>query len=194
MGLRGAAVELGTRDGKFTRVILSQWKQCALYVQVDAWMHLENYMDRSNADVDVQGERRREAYRYLRQAMNAGHLRRGVQCANLTSVCARRFADGTFDFIYVDARHDRLGVLEDLQAWWPKLRRGGLMAGHDYTEQFEPRSFWVDLDKPMMSKSHVDPERSNQNWTCASRRYSDAPTLRLPFGYPNGDPRAHTHE
>jgi hypothetical protein len=99
MGLRGAAVELGTRDGKFTRVILSQWKQCALYVQVDAWMHLENYMDRSNADVDVQGERRREAYRYLRQAMNAGHLRRGVQCANLTSVCARRFADGTFDFI-----------------------------------------------------------------------------------------------
>lgn len=159
MGLRGAAVELGTRDGKFTRVILSQWKQCALYVQVDAWMHLENYMDRSNADVDVQGERRREAYRYLRQAMNAGHLRRGVQCANLTSVCARRFADGTFDFIYVDARHDRLGVLEDLQAWWPKLRRGGLMAGHDYTEQFEPRSFWVDLVKPMMSKSHADPER-----------------------------------
>ena len=185
MGLRGAAVELGTRDGKFTRVILSQWKQCALYVQVDAWMHLENYMDRSNADVDVQGERRREAYRYLRQAMNAGHLRRGVQCANLTSVCARRFADGTFDFIYVDARHDRLGVLEDLQAWWPKLRRGGLMAGHDYTEQFEPRSFWVDLDKPMMSKSHADPERSNQNWTCASRRYSDAPTLRLPFGLPS---------
>ena len=169
MGLRGAAVELGTRDGKFTHVILSQWKQCALYVQVDAWRHLDNYMDRSNADVDVQGERRREAYRYLRQAMNAGHLRRGGQCANLTSVCARRFADGTFDFIFVDARHDRLGVLEDLQAWWPKLRRGGLMAGHDYTEQLEPRSFWVDLDRPMMSKFHADPERSHQNWTCASQ-------------------------
>lgn len=48
-------------------------------------------------------------------------------------MCQPRFADGTFDFIYVDARHDRLGVLEDLQAWWPKLRRGGLMAGHYYT-------------------------------------------------------------
>jgi len=152
MGLRGAAVELGTRDGKFSHIVLSQWRQCALYVQVDAWMHLDNYLDTSNAEDGIQGERRRQAYRYLLQAVNASHLGRGVQCANLTSVCARRFVDGTFDFIYVDARHDRLGVLEDLHTWWPKLRRGGLMAGHDYTEQVEPRSSWVYLDSPKMYK------------------------------------------
>jgi hypothetical protein len=167
MGLRGAAVELGTRDGKFSHIVLSQWRQCALYVQVDAWMHLDNYLDTSNAEDGIQGERRRQAYRYLLQAVNASHLGRGVQCANLTSVCARRFVDGTFDFIYVDARHDRLGVLEDLHTWWPKLRRGGLMAGHDYTEQVEPRSSWVYLDSPKMYKTTPDPQNGHQNWKCA---------------------------
>lgn len=34
--------------------------------------------------------------------------------------------------IYVDARHDYCGVMDDLNAWWPKLREGGLAAGHDY--------------------------------------------------------------
>ena len=29
-------------------------------------------------------------------------------------------------------RHDYCGVQEDLRNWWPKLRRGGILAGHDY--------------------------------------------------------------
>ena len=40
-----------------------------------------------------------------------------------------RFEDGYFDFIYVDARHDFKGVWEDLVAYWPKLRAGGIFAG-----------------------------------------------------------------
>eukprot|EP00758_Cryptobia_borreli_P017344 Tbor_TRINITY_DN6182_c4_g1::TRINITY_DN6182_c4_g1_i3::g.22011::m.22011 len=37
-----------------------------------------------------------------------------------------------FDYIYVDARHDYKGVLDDISQWWPKLKKGGIMAGHDY--------------------------------------------------------------
>lgn len=37
--------------------------------------------------------------------------------------------------MYVDARHDRKGVLADLEAWWPKVRPGGILAGHDFTTQ-----------------------------------------------------------
>jgi hypothetical protein len=29
-------------------------------------------------------------------------------------------------------RHDYCGVMEDLVAYWPKLRSGGIIAGHDY--------------------------------------------------------------
>jgi cephalosporin hydroxylase len=44
---------------------------------------------------------------------------------------ARRFADGSVDFVYVDAGHKYDDVSSDLAAWWPKVRPGGVMAGDD---------------------------------------------------------------
>ncbi len=42
------------------------------------------------------------------------------------------FADGYFDFIYIDASHDYESVKNNLNAYWPKLASGRFMAGHDY--------------------------------------------------------------
>jgi len=52
-----------------------------------------------------------------------------------TSVnAAKLFADDYFDFIYIDADHSCDAVAEDLQAWYPKVRSGGLVIGHDYCQ------------------------------------------------------------
>ena len=60
------------------------------------------------------------------------------------------FAPRSFDFIYVDARHDYAGALEDMRNWWPKLCHGGLIGGHDYDigrgprgSHFYPRYTWA---------------------------------------------------
>jgi predicted O-methyltransferase YrrM len=45
---------------------------------------------------------------------------------------AKEFAHESLDFIYIDATHTFEAVSQDLLAWWPKLKPGGLMAGHDY--------------------------------------------------------------
>ena len=45
---------------------------------------------------------------------------------------AKFFLDEYFDFIYIDADHTFEAVYEDLTAWYPKLKRGGIMSGHDY--------------------------------------------------------------
>ena len=45
---------------------------------------------------------------------------------------AKKIEKATLDFIYIDARHDYCGVTQDLQAYWPLLKPGGIMAGHDY--------------------------------------------------------------
>lgn len=45
---------------------------------------------------------------------------------------ARIFANRTVDFVYVDADHSEEAVLKDIEAWWPKVKPGGIMAGHDY--------------------------------------------------------------
>ena len=36
------------------------------------------------------------------------------------------------DFVYVDARHDYSGCWEDMTNWWPIVRSGGILAGHDF--------------------------------------------------------------
>lgn len=45
---------------------------------------------------------------------------------------AKQFEDGYFDFVYIDALHDYKSVLADLEAWYPKVRKGGMLSGHDY--------------------------------------------------------------
>jgi len=45
---------------------------------------------------------------------------------------AERFKDDFFDFCYLDAAHDYDSVVDDLNAWWPKVKEGGVLSGHDY--------------------------------------------------------------
>ena len=45
---------------------------------------------------------------------------------------AEDFGDGSLDFVYIDANHKYVNVSLDLRAWWPKVRPGGVLCGHDY--------------------------------------------------------------
>lgn len=44
--------------------------------------------------------------------------------------------DLTFDFVFIDADHTYESLLADLKAWWPLIRVGGAIAGHDHTGSF----------------------------------------------------------
>lgn len=41
------------------------------------------------------------------------------------------FADESLDAVFIDGDHSREAVLADLNAWAPKLKKGGILAGHD---------------------------------------------------------------
>jgi predicted O-methyltransferase YrrM len=45
---------------------------------------------------------------------------------------AENFEDGSCDFVFIDADHEYESVLKDLTAWHPKVKRGGVIAGHDF--------------------------------------------------------------
>lgn len=45
---------------------------------------------------------------------------------------AARIADSSVDWVFIDALHDYGSVRDDIRAWAPKVKPGGLISGHDY--------------------------------------------------------------
>lgn len=50
----------------------------------------------------------------------------------LTSIdAAKQIEDGFLDFVFIDAIHTYQALKEDIAAWLPKVRVGGMISGHD---------------------------------------------------------------
>lgn len=49
---------------------------------------------------------------------------------------AHRFEDESIRFVFIDASHEYGSVLQDLEAWYPKVVPGGVIAGHDYMDYY----------------------------------------------------------
>lgn len=48
-----------------------------------------------------------------------------------TSEAAELVPDESLDFVFIDADHTYEGCKRDIENWVPKVRRGGMIAGHD---------------------------------------------------------------
>jgi len=58
----------------------------------------------------------------------------GATLRRQTGVAASKlFSDSELDFVYIDGDHSYEFVSTDIKAWWPKVKSGGILAGHDYT-------------------------------------------------------------
>jgi predicted O-methyltransferase YrrM len=44
------------------------------------------------------------------------------------------FLDNSLDFVYIDAGHRFDDVVQDIIKWTKKVRKGGIISGHDYME------------------------------------------------------------
>jgi predicted O-methyltransferase YrrM len=56
---------------------------------------------------------------------------------------AKRVPDEYLDFVFIDANHAYSYVLDDIKAWLPKVKKGGLVSGHDYNVTGYKGSFQV---------------------------------------------------
>ena len=64
---------------------------------------------------------------------------------DFTIPAATRFPDKVFDWIYVDANH--LQCYDDMTAWWPKVKSGGYLTGHDYAKERNWMTVTQDVDR-----------------------------------------------
>lgn len=47
-------------------------------------------------------------------------------------VASKMYEDNSVDIVFIDACHHYDCITEDIAAWYPKVKSGGIFAGHDY--------------------------------------------------------------
>lgn len=57
---------------------------------------------------------------------------------------AKHVENGCLDYVFIDAGHFYDDVKSDIEAWLPKIKPGGVMAGHDYSRRFRGVQHAVD--------------------------------------------------
>jgi len=116
--IKGA--EVGVERGLFSEVLC---KAGIRLLCVDAWAAYPGYREHvTQAKLDgfyIEALERLKPY--------------GAAVVRAWSVDASATVDdGSLDFVYIDGNHSYESVWSDLAAWVPKVRSGGIVAGHDY--------------------------------------------------------------
>ena len=118
--------EIGVHEGNFSEVLRSLLPS-RLYL-VDVFQGL-------TGSGDVDGNNFREVdlpTRYLQLVQHYAGVSNVVLVRDLSHLFLASLPDEHLDFIYIDGDHSYAGVLRDLAAAYPKVKRGGLIMGHDY--------------------------------------------------------------
>ena len=115
--------EIGVDKGRF----IKNMALCEpdLIVGIDPWNHEKIAFYDSPLD--------KLKIRYKKILQWAGEQQFKVKIIRDYSINAvKLFPDKFFDFIYIDADHSYEAIKQDLKIWWPKTKKPGIIAGHDY--------------------------------------------------------------
>lgn len=114
--------EIGVASGYFSKHLDHYCSNFKLY-SIDAWAIFGGCM---------QGETQEDMENLYRSArLNLT----GTRCKIVrgwSMDVVKRFSDKSLDFVYIDAAHDYKNVYQDIQEWSKKVKKDGIVAGHDY--------------------------------------------------------------
>jgi predicted O-methyltransferase YrrM len=115
--------EIGTAGGEYAELLCQANPGLELYC-VDAWQTYAGYRDyaRQTTLDDLYESTVKRLAPFNAQLMKGWSTEMAV-----------RFPDGSLDFCYIDCNHAYESVVADIAAWLPKIRSGGIIAGHDYS-------------------------------------------------------------
>ncbi len=130
LGLGASGVEVGVFRGDFSELLLRTWK-CTHLTSVDPWREFsaDEYVDLCNLSQSKQDENHAVTLHRLAKFGD-----RSTVLRTTSEEAARRFNNGSLDFVYLDAQHHYEAVQQDLALWHQKIRQGGVIGGHDYLD------------------------------------------------------------
>lgn len=130
LGKNPVGAELGVFRGSLSRRLLTR-KDLRL-TMVDSWGTYRPGYRESSDFLAAQTEGDQEAARSAAEVITRFAEDRRTIIRDDTVKAAAFVEDGSLDFVFVDADHTYENCKLDLEAWFPKVRPGGLFSGHDY--------------------------------------------------------------
>lgn len=149
LGLHGTGVEVGTHRGEFAAKILQHWTEGNLYC-VDPWENLPEYKEQAKYLWDSTS--RNQDLQHFISVVEPFYPRCHWFQTTSKEAADRLFEDGELDFVYLDGNHEEPYVTEDIHLWWPKIKSGGLLAGHDIVCVNEVNHGWSQYIQPAVFK------------------------------------------
>lgn len=140
-------VEVGCKDGQTTGFVLAQCPKLRA-VAIDPWCEQPASDDVSRETYKDWDFRKIEAEFYKNLADNKS---RCLMVQSTSGAAALWYKDGNrrwepkdwhserigdLDVVFIDALHDYESVKEDIALWWPLVRPGGYLCGHDYNHKW----------------------------------------------------------
>jgi len=122
-----AGAEIGTRIGAYAKELCLALPGLKLYC-IDPWKAYPEYNEISD-----QSQLNRQFERAKRTLTPYGCEIIREESMN----AVRRFGPNSLDFVYVDGNHDYKYALEDITEWTKIVRPGGIVYGHDYTNDHQ---------------------------------------------------------
>ena len=125
-------VEMGCWLGRSSAYLAQRIKESGKYIEyhaVDTWKGSVG----DSAFSDVLAANNGDVYDlFIKNMVDCGVMNY-INPLRMDSVEASKcFADNSVDFLFLDGAHDYDSVKRDLAAWIPKVKKGGIMAGHDF--------------------------------------------------------------
>lgn len=123
------AVEVGVHRGDFAEELLSRTPRAFLgdYHCVDPWV---DTLEGCNHTYWGGATSRQEDFEYcqhrLRRYGDRVHYHK-----QYSHDAVKEFEDNSLSLVYLDGNHHLPYISFDLGAWWPKIKPGGFLAGHD---------------------------------------------------------------
>ncbi len=117
-------VEVGVLEGTYSEVLCQSNPDLKLF-SVDPWLFYPVYKNfRKQRDHD-------RAYEIAKNKLAKYPNNKIIKTWSVEA--AKDFADESLDFVYIDADHSFQAVTNDIAVWSKKVRKGGIIAGHDFS-------------------------------------------------------------
>jgi len=120
-------VEIGVFKGTFSRMLLRKLNIGRLYL-IDPYFRYDGYKD--DLGTENFSKLRATAHKKLSVFPNKMFIRTSSEEA------AGLFKEGSLAFVYIDGNHNYEYVKKDIELYWSKVKKGGLIGGHDMDGSF----------------------------------------------------------